>query len=225
MAKEKSKDTRCRNWTIVVYPGKDENDGSPENWRDIIEEQHIEWIESPLHDKDTLPTGETKKPHYHVLLMFGGVKSYEQVLELCQELNCPIPERVHNAKALVRYMAHLDSPDKVQYNLQDIIAHGGVDIAEMLRPSSSERYTLINEMRDFIKEYNILEFQDILDYAAANRFDDWFPLLCDNSTFIIDKYIKSQRHRIQNVPEGKGVVNKPKEEKNNGNGAESECSV
>ncbi|MGZ9475178.1 replication protein, partial [Staphylococcus epidermidis] len=27
------------------------------------------------------------------------------------------------------------------------------------------------------------------------RFDDWFPLLCDNSTFIMSNYIKSIRHR------------------------------
>lgn len=216
MAKEKSKetkDTRCRNWAIVVYPGENEHDGSPSNWREIIDEHHIEWIESPLHDNDINANGEKKKPHYHVLLMYGGVKSYEQVVDLCQELNCPIPQRCLNVKALVRYMAHLDNPEKAQYNILDVKGHGGVDIAEMLRPSSSERYILIKEMQEFIKEYNILEFQDILDYAAANRFDDWYPLLCDNSTYIISMYIKSQRHRIQNVPEGEGIVEKPKEEK------------
>ena len=31
----------------------------------------------------------TGKPHYHVLLLFGGVKSYDQVLELIKPLNCP----------------------------------------------------------------------------------------------------------------------------------------
>lgn len=203
MASEKSKDTRTRNWTIVVYPGENEQDGSPSNWREIIDEQHIEWVESPLHDADVTATGEKKKPHYHVLLMFGGVKTYEQVVELCEELNCPVPQKCHNAKALIRYMAHLDNPDKVQYKLEDIKAHGGVDLADLLRPNSSERYSLIKEMRNFIKEYNIIEFQDIMDYAAENRFDDWFPLLCDNSAFVIDKYIKSQRHRSCNMPEPK----------------------
>lgn len=191
MANEKSKkDTRTRNWTVVVYP-----ESAPENWRSILDEMHIEWIESPLHEDDVNANGEKKKAHWHILLMFGGVKSYEQVEELCTELNCPRPERCHNAKAMVRYMAHLDNPEKAQYNISDIIPHGGVDIAEMLRPNSSERYTLIREMISFIRDNDIVEFQDIMDYASEFRSDDWFPLLCDNSAFVIDKYVKSQRHR------------------------------
>lgn len=191
MANEKSKkDTRTRNWTIVLYP-----ESAPENWRSVLDEMHIEWIESPLHEDDVNANGEKKKAHWHILLMFGGVKSYEQVEELCAALNCPRPERCHNAKAMVRYMAHLDNPEKAQYNISDIIPHGGVDIAEMLRPNSSERYTLIREMISFIRDNDIVEFQDIMDYASEFRSDDWFPLLCDNSAFVIDKYVKSQRHR------------------------------
>ena len=184
------KNNRTRNWTIILYP-----ESAPQNWRDILDEQHIEWIESPLHDKDINATGETKKEHYHLLLMFGGVKSYEQVLEFVKPLNCPIPTKCHNAKALVRYMAHLDNPDKAQYNINNIIAHGGVDIAELLRPSSSERYSIIKDMLEFVKDYSIIGFQDLIDYAYTNHFDDWFPLLCDNSAFIIVSYIKSCRHR------------------------------
>lgn len=191
MAEEKSKkDTRTRNWTIVVYP-----ESAPTNWRDILDEMHIEWIESPLHDSDINATGEKKKAHWHVLLMFGGVKSYEQVEELCDDLCCPRPERCHNAKAMVRYMAHLDNPDKAQYSISDIIPHGGVDIAEMLRPNASERYTLIREMIGFIRDNEIIEFQDVMDYAAEMRPDDWFPLLCDNSAFVVNQYVTSQRHR------------------------------
>ena len=57
MAKQNSKDTRTRNWTIVVYP-----DSAPANWRDIINDIHIEWVESPLHDKDVDANGEYKTP-------------------------------------------------------------------------------------------------------------------------------------------------------------------
>lgn len=184
------RNNRTRNWTIVIY-----DESAPKNWRLMLDERHIEWVESPLHDKDINADGSLKKPHRHILLMFGGVKSYEQVLDFVQFLNCPIPQRCHNAKALVRYMAHLDNPDKVQYSVSDIKGHGGVDIAEMLRPTSSERYSLIKEMIAYIKDNEIVEFQDIFDYASQERFDDWFPLLCDNSAFIINQYIKSLRHR------------------------------
>ena len=186
----KVKDNRTRSWTFVLYP-----ESAPEHWRDILDELHIQWVESPLHDKDINATGETKKPHWHILLIFNGKKSYEQIKEITDSLNAPIPERCHDCKAMVRYMAHLDNPSKFQYKISDIIAHGGFDLAEALRPSSSQRYNLINEMISFISENYILEFQDLLDYARLNKFDSWFPLLCDNSAYVVGQYIKSQRHR------------------------------
>lgn len=198
MAEKKSsgnKETRTRNWTIVVYP-----DSAPSDWRSILDDIHIEWIESPLHDRDIDANGDLKKPHWHVLLLFGGVKTYAQVCEVVSRLNCPIPERCHNAKALVRYMVHLDNPDKAQYSQSDIVSHGGVDLAELLRPSSSERYTLIRDMIEYVRENDIVEFQDLMDYAMYNEFDTWFPLLCDNSAFVLQSYIKSQRHRSELRP-------------------------
>ncbi|WP_428270135.1 hypothetical protein [Enterococcus faecium] len=38
------------------------------------------------------------------------------------------------------------------------------------------------------------EMKDLIDYALESRFEDWFPLLCDNSAFIMEQYIKSNRH-------------------------------
>lgn len=192
MAKENSKDTRAKNWTIVVYP-----DSAPANWRDIIQDTHIEWVESPLHDRDVDANGEYKKPHWHILLLFSSLKSYEQVREFTDYLNCPIPNKCHNSKALVRYMAHLDNPDKAQYDPTLIKSYGGVDIAELLRPSSSERYSIIKDMMLFVKHNNISEFQDLMDYAMEFKFDEWFPLLCDNSSIVMINYIKSIRHRAK----------------------------
>lgn len=192
MEKDKSigKSNRTRNWAIVLYP-----ESAPENWRDLLDEGHIEWVESPLHEYDNNATGEVKKAHYHIMLMFGGVKSYEQVLEFIAPLNVPIPQRCHNAKAMVRYMAHLDNPEKYQYQVADIKAHGGVDLAELLRPSSSERYSIMRDMCDYVRENRITEFQDLMDFAMSEMFNSWFPLLCDNSAYVVGQYIKSQRHR------------------------------
>ncbi len=185
-------DTRTRTWSFIIY-----EDSAPSNWIDILDEEHIEWVESPWHDKDINANGEPKKKHKHILLLFQGKKSYEQIKDITDKLNAPIPQRCHNAKALVRYMAHLDNPEKAQYSVADIKAHGGVDLADMLRPSSSERYTIIRDMISYVKSNNISEFQDLMDYAASEHFDDWFPLLCDNSAYIVNQYIKSQRHRLK----------------------------
>lgn len=95
-------------------------------------------------------------------------------------------------------MAHLDHPDKAQYSTGDIIAHGGIDIADLLKASASERYELIRDMCNYVTQANITEFYQLMDYAMTEKFDTWFPLLCDNSAYIVTQYIKSNRLRISN---------------------------
>ena len=73
---KKEKETRTRSWTFVLYP-----ESAPPDWRDRLDDFHIEWVESPLHDRDINGDGQPKKPHIHVLLSFGSVKSYDQVNE------------------------------------------------------------------------------------------------------------------------------------------------
>ena len=85
--------------------------------------------------------------------------------------------------------------EKAQYKIDDIKSYGGVDISELLRPSSSERYSLVREMIEYVKKNDVTEYQDLIDYSMQNRFDDWFPLLCDNCTYVVNQYIKSARHR------------------------------
>ena len=66
------REQRTRNFATVVYP-----ESAPSDWIDKLDQLHVAALISPLHDKDTNPSGEPKKPHYHVLLMFEGVKDYE----------------------------------------------------------------------------------------------------------------------------------------------------
>jgi len=183
-----SKETRSRNWTIVVYP-----ESLPSDWISILNGQNIEYVISPLHDSDKNGAEEEKKAHHHVLLLFGGVKSFDQVKEVCSSLKCPAPQRVHSVKSLVRYFLHLDHPDKHQYNKADLVVYGGVDINDLLRPSTSERYALIADMMDFVDEQGITEFTQLLMYARKERREDWFPCLCDNSTYLLNMYIRSNR--------------------------------
>jgi hypothetical protein len=192
MGDKKESDKRYRHWTCVVYP-----ESAPQNWRDIINENHVEWIESPLHDKDIDAEGKIKKPHWHLLISFEGVKNFEQIKEITNEINAPIPQKVASAKGLVRYMIHMDDADKYQYDKSKIIAHGGADISELLKPTASSRYQMITEMAVFVREQNITEFCDLFDAAAANHPDDWLPLLCDNSGYIIGQYIKSYRFKLE----------------------------
>lgn len=180
---------RTRIWTAIVYP-----DSAPSNWRELIDELHIEWLESPLHEFDVEITGELKKPHWHIIFAFDGPKSFEQVNEICQLIHGPIPKRVHSLRGAARYLCHLDNPEKAQYSVDLLVSHGGFDLAAALAPTSSERYQLIDEMVLFCADNGIYEFAELVEYARLKRREDWFPLLCDSCAFIMKEYLKSKRY-------------------------------
>lgn len=198
------KNSRFRNWLFIVYP-----ESAPADWIDQLDQMHIEACISPLHDKDVNPTGEAKKPHYHILLTFDGVKSYTQVEEITDSLQASKPIVCNSVKGTVRYFAHLDNPEKYQYSVSDIKSLSGFDVAEALKPSSADRYTLIGEMIEFVQEHRILEFEDLIIYAKNFKHDTWFPILCDNSSFLMTKFIDSRRGRYKDGEElvGKQLVN------------------
>lgn len=191
MPRENASDNRTRSWAAVVYP-----ESAPSDWRQILDDYHIEWAESPLHEFDVNEsTGETKKPHWHIVLAFEGKKSYEQVCDILAPLNCPAPQRCHSLKGAVRYMAHLDNPEKFQYSPFEIVGHGGFDVQSALAPSSAKRYELIREMQQWCDETGCLEFCDLFSYASAERYDDWFPLLCDSCAFVMAQFLRSRRYK------------------------------
>lgn len=187
---QQKKSRRTLNWDIVFYP-----ESAPAEFRSIFDDMKIEYAISPLHDKDMNPDGEPKKAHFHAVLCFPSVKTFEQVCEVIAPLNCPIPQPCNSLKGSVQYFTHKNNPEKYQYSASDIVCGGGLDLSSVLSPTATERRALIEEMQWFVRNNQIVEFQDLMDYACLNERDTWYPLLCDNSAYVINLYIKSQRHR------------------------------
>ena len=185
-----AKNNRRSNWLFLVYP-----DSAPDDWREVIDDLHIRWTESPLHEFDIEPTGEVIKAHWHILLQYDSLKSFGQVLEVTDSVNGTRPIVCQSPRGSVRYFAHLDNPEKYQYNPALIVPHGGADVKELLKPTSGFRYAYIKDMARFIKENNIYYYDEFFEYCAENRFDDWFSLLCDNSTMVIREVIAGRRLR------------------------------
>ena len=156
----------------------------------------ISFAVSPLHDLDISDenTGVLKKAHYHIMLCFDSMKAFSQVEAITKKLNCPIPQPVNSYKGTIRYMVHKDDANKHQYNINDIYVYGDIDIVTPFQTATS-RYDAIKEMLNYVKENNITEFQDLMDYAMVEQ-EEWFRYLCDNSAYIVQEYIKSARHRV-----------------------------
>lgn len=185
------KDNRARAWTFVVYP-----DSAPENWICILAEEKVPFCVSPLHDRDINPTGEAKKSHYHVVMYFSGKKSFDQVCDISDSIKQPHPQYVNDLRGMVRYLAHLDNPEKAQYSKLDIRSYCGFDASSYLALGKFEKYDMIAQMLDFIDSNNILEISSFSNYCRSCRRSDWWPMFCDYNR-IFDTHIRSLRNALK----------------------------
>lgn len=174
---------RTRNWVFVLYP-----ESAPSDWTQRLGDLHVQIMVSPLHT-DLNPDESEKKPHHHIMLMFDSVKTYEQVLEITDSLNCPHPQRVNSLRGQARYLCHLDNPEKKQYDPADVLTFCGVDYHQVCA-LASDKYLAIGEMMEFVSENNIVSFAELMLYARSNN-EGWFRVLCDSSAMVMIAFIKS----------------------------------
>ena len=158
---EKKREARSKVWAGVVYP-----ESAPQDWQDKLRELLIDSFISPLHDKDTNADGEVKKAHWHVMLMFGSMKTASQAKEAFQSFGCTVePQRVRNTRGMARYLCHMDNPDK---------------------------YDILVQMQDWCDANKVYGYATLVRYARSNR-PDWFRCLADNGTVMMKEYLKSAR--------------------------------
>ena len=205
MKPKKSEHLIGRNWTFELYP-----DSMDPDYRSILDRLHCAWAESPVHDKDVNEGGKPKKPHIHIVLTFEGNKSYPQIVEICKSVKGVIaPEhgtgetaRVNSIRGMIRYLIHLDNPEKYQYEKSGIVSHGGLDIEQYFQYPGEMVKRFIQEMMAFCDAYSIFEYSDLLDYAAKEKYDTWFDLLTiGRQSFVMTKYLDSKRNASIKVGE------------------------
>lgn len=176
---------RTRNYATVVYP-----ESAPSEWQEILSQQFVPAFISPLHDQDVNPTGEPKKAHYHVLIMFDSVKTKDQaeaIFKLIGGVGCEV---VQSIRGYARYLCHLDNPEKAQYKQESVRSLCGADYSATIG-LVTDKYKAIGEMIDYCKDNNIVSYSDLLEYCRMERFD-WFRVLCDNGTVVMKEYLKSK---------------------------------
>lgn len=182
----KSSDSRQRHFAFMIY----EESADP-NWKQLLQDAHIQGFISPLHDKDVNPDGEQKKPHYHVIVMYDGKKSLEQFQRLLISIGCANGhlEDIQSPRGYSRYLCHLDNPEKYQYNPTDVISLGGTDYLAYCQ-TTTDKYKMISQMVTFCLINNICSYAQLLIYSKEHR-QDWFRILCDSGTYVMRELVKS----------------------------------
>lgn len=180
--------TKGRNWAFIIYP-----ESMPLDWLDRLQMTGLPFAISPLHNEDLDPTGEQKKPHYHVLTYYDSPTTAKAVKEQVSDIvNGTIPIKLESLKGMYRYHIHKDNPEKHQYLDKDRIFINGFDIKRVDDLSYYEVKALLHELYDFVNDNHIFEYCDLIDllYKAElyNELD-----VAENHTLLLNSYIRSKR--------------------------------
>lgn len=184
--------SRYRNFATVVYP---DSVNTPEYWLSILEDFKVPVLVSPFHDSDLNVTGEAKKPHYHVMIMFEGKKSKDQVRELFDQIGGVGVEVVQSLRGYARYLCHLDNPDKYQYSVSNVTNLSGANFLEIIQ-LPSDRYEIIGAMIDYCTVENETMYSRFLRYCKEYQ-PDWFRVLCDSGTVVMKEYLKGLEYELR----------------------------
>lgn len=191
----KKSNVKKRNWAFVVYP-----DSAPADWIEQLRQTGLQCAISPLHDKDINPTGENKKPHWHVIACYSGPTSFNVVKRLVDNFNAPIPQALEQVRGYYRYLTHKDNPEKAQYSDDNIVLINGFNIADFVELSKSEVLDIKKKLQKIIRELTIIEYSDFMDYLADNEMTVEYEV-ASNNTYFFDRYIASKRNKNKIIRE------------------------
>lgn len=150
-------DKRSRNFGGVLYP-----DAENYNFSDILREgqNYFQEFAFILHDKDLDENGNLKKPHFHWL---GRRKNGVHLSTVAKVMGIDEHhiEMIRNWQGSVRYLTHVDYPDKFQYSIENI--EGSMKDLYSYFEIISEGEAVINiiKQRDEGKSYRQILFDSV----------------------------------------------------------------
>ena len=181
-----------RNWAFVMYP-----ESMPADWFERLQMTGLPFAISPLHDQDLNPTGEVKKPHYHVITYYDSPTTQDMVKTQVTDLVCgTIPIKLEGLKGMYRYHIHRDNPEKFQYEDKDRTFINGFDIKRVDDLSYYEIKMLLRQLFTLVVDHHILEYCDLIDMLRENDLYDLLDV-AENHTILLDRYISSRRYKTK----------------------------
>lgn len=180
-----------REFAFVLYP-----ESAVSCWKEILVQlkQRIFYI---LHDRDVEGTGELKKPHYHVMVMYDSPRASSTVSKVaCKCGGSGFLEPLVSRRGYARYLIHLDNPEKYQYLPSEVVALNGANYDVEIKSKSelkNDRLRLISEILHFCDLNNIHVYSDLVRYCSEYK-QDWLEVLITYSGQIVKDYIKSNAY-------------------------------
>ena len=173
---------KTRNWVGVAYP-----ESLPENWLDLLKDLHIQAFVSPLHDKDKDETGELKKPHYHIMLMYDNTTTFDNAKSDFESFGVTtLIKAVRSKKGMARYLCHMDDKDKYRYSEDDVLSLSGANYFSAIVLQDTDDNQILSVF-EYIEESQEVSFYKLIQYYRLNSPITLNYLLRNSATIIAVK--------------------------------------
>lgn len=123
------------------------------------------------HDKDILPSGKTKPPHFHAILTFSNAKTIETIAKTVGVENQYVSKIRTTTKSARLYLVHRNNPEKYQYDPSEVYAD--FDYINYVDdcPVKQKREAIAERIQTGeIKEYNLWQYITIDEYSKNKRY-------------------------------------------------------
>lgn len=188
---------KTRNWDFLIYP-----ESAPEDWLHTLEGLKGTFGVSPIHDKDVMPDGSLKKPHYHCIAIWDGPRTLELTQEILSGVTDVLPIPCLSLRGSARYFWHLDNPEKYQYRDMPICL-GGFDFYGLIN-MPSDNIKVLREIRNWCKKYSVFSLDALMEYAEL-RQPSWEIYLQGHYNFVV-KILRSIEYDFNtNIDSSKAV--------------------
>lgn len=183
-----------------VYP-----ESAPEDWWQVLKDTHCMYARS-FH-----PGEDGHKDHYHVMYCHGSplrdaalIKCVPEGIAANGHVEVVIAPRVY-----MRYLIHLDDPEKTQFpdGREHIECIGGFPLDLSPELTQEQRKQMKREIFQYIRATEIYEYCDLLDSLEYDLMYDHLDVAAGN-TITFKGYIDSRRNKLRDYvnsgkPDGK----------------------
>lgn len=146
---------KARNICGVIYP----DDVNYVNYINYIQKHKYYAI---LHNKSKDENGNIKKVHLHFCIRFDNPVSMSA---FCKAMGLPenYIQRCSDLKSYIRYLIHIDEPDKEHYPITEILSNDMITVNNAFAPP-----TEVDFIQEFLKWYDAkLEKGFIISYRQV----------------------------------------------------------
>lgn len=143
------------------------------------------------HDKDIDENGELVEPHTHIYLEYETPRKLSTIANLFGVADNFI-EAVKNKKGFIRYLTHLDDPEKHQYPPFEVVGNGEVDYSQVIMGNNLSD----KEIAQAILQGRGLELLGIVSSSKLRTIQAFLHYDASNSLLIEMRAVRAQNAKL-----------------------------